>query len=340
MSKFVRICLGIMSGLLIMITSMESRGLKNNLSIQDESIAFKCLLNIPMGISPAELKTYLSECQGITMLDVSRHKYITQQIDISSFQGQVLFDIYIQEFIEREDSLTQLSFSFFKGGLYSIKGIKSFDYNTIEEKTNSIVSQYVSLFGKPKYISRTIQFGGDEYKEKSPNWKIGNKSLTLDTYITPESYIFIEVDSISKLVSEITNSNITVEVFTYSGSDPKEKQSISSWAYTDGEGISYSNPNITTYCEGVGNINLKGKASGLTFTITCDDGTVVFEKTGINVKGKSTILKKNQFPNKCESKDYYNYPDNPTYSTHYKITISKLGHPLFEGNIFRDECND
>ena len=33
MSKFVRICLGIMCGTLIMITSMESRGLKNKLSI-------------------------------------------------------------------------------------------------------------------------------------------------------------------------------------------------------------------------------------------------------------------------------------------------------------------
>ena len=49
MSMFVRTCLGIMSGLLMMLTSMESRGLKNNLSIQDESIAFKCLLNVPMG---------------------------------------------------------------------------------------------------------------------------------------------------------------------------------------------------------------------------------------------------------------------------------------------------
>ena len=49
MSKFVRTCLGIKCGALIMITSMESRGLKNYLSIQDESIAFKCLLNIPMG---------------------------------------------------------------------------------------------------------------------------------------------------------------------------------------------------------------------------------------------------------------------------------------------------
>ena len=68
--------------------------------------------------------------------------------------------------------------------------------------------------------------------------------------------------------------------------------------------------------------------------------SVVFEKTGINVKGKATILKKNQFPEKCESKDDSNDPDNPTYSTHYKITISKLGHPLFEGNIFRDDCND
>ena len=336
MSMFVRTCLGIMSGLLMMLTSMESRGLKNNLSIQDESIAFKCLLNIPMGISPAELKTYLSECQGITMFDVSQ-KNITQSLDLSSFMNQVLYDIEIHTYSEGQDSLRQLIFSFFKGGLYSIEGIKYSEDEMEEERTKDIVSQFQEQYGKPKLTTKTVYWQTEKWKEKTPNWRIVNKTLSFDTYFSPpEGYFTLKNDSLFKIVNEIKNSEVYVEVFTYSGSDPKEKQSISSWAYNDGEGSSYSNPKIITYCEGVGRIKLKGKGNDLTFTILCENGNVVFEKKGIVLKGSTQILKKDEFPNVCES---YEVDGGETY-TNYTLIVSKKGHTLFSGNILRKECQD
>jgi hypothetical protein len=337
MSKFVRTCLGIMCGLLIMITSMESKGLKNNLSIQDESIAFKCLLNIPMGISPAELKTYLSECQGITMFDVSQ-KNITQSLDLSSFSNQVLYNLDINTYIEGQDSLSQLTFSFFKGGLFFIEGIKLFDdYETDEERTKHIVAQFEEHYGTPRYTTKTIYWQTWKGKVKIPNWSIGNKTLSFDTYFSPpEGYFTLKNDSLFKIVNEIKNSEVHVEVFTYSGSDPKEKQSISSWAYNNGEGSSYINPKIITYCEGVGRIKLKGKGKDLTFTILCDNGNVVFEKKGIVLKGSTQILKKDEFPNVCES---YEVDGGETY-TNYTLIVSKKGHTLFSGNILRKECQD
>lgn len=338
MSKFVRICLGIMCGTLIMITSMESRGLKNNLSIQDESIAFKCLLNIPMGISPAELKTYFSGCNGVTFTNYENGtESITSNIDISGYNGQVIYSIFVHSYKESNDSLEKVSFSFFQGKLHSITSYKYLD----DVRSKEILSEYERKFGVSKVKKNKRYFMDHPFSVKSNVWVINGKSIILDPADVLEGVQFIiQNDSLTKVVDQIRNSEVDAEVFTYSGYDPKEKQSISSWAYSDDEGNYYGKPRIRTYCEGVGNINLKGKTSGLRFTITCDDGTVVFEKNGINVKGKATILKKDQFPNKCESKDYSNDPDNPTYSTHYKITISKLGHPLFEGNIFRDECND
>jgi len=320
--------------------SIQAKPHESSAPSLEDDIPFQCLLNIPMGISPADVKRLLSNCQNVKLYDVNDQN-MSQGLDLSSYINQVLYNVGIQTYSEGQDSLQYLTFSFFKGALYSIEGRKYSEDEMEEERTKDIVSQFQEQFGKPKFIAKTVYWQTSKWKEKTPTWKIGSKTLSFDTYTVPsDGYFIIKDDSIFMIVDEIRNSAVDIEVFTYSGSDPKQKQYISSWAYTDGEGKSYSNPEITTYCEGVGNINLKGKASGLTFTITCDDGTVVFEKTGINVKGKATILKKNQFPDKCESKDHSYDPNNPTYSTHYKITISKLGHPLFEGNIFRDECND
>jgi hypothetical protein len=317
---------------------MESRGLKNYLSIQDESIAFKCLLNIPMGISPAELKTYFSGCNGVTFTNYENGtESITSNIDISEYAGQVIYNLSFTKYKEYIDSLNYTSFSFFQGKLHSVTSYKYLD----DVRNKEILSEYERKFGSSKVKKNKRYFMDHPFYVKSNVWVINGKSIILDPADVLEGVQFIiQNDSLTRVVDGITNSEVNVEVFTYSGSDPKEKQYISSWAYSDDEGKYFRNPKITTYCEGVGNINLKGKATGLTCTITCDDGTVVFEKSGINIKGKTTILKKDQFPDKCESKDYSNDPNNPTNSTHYILTISKMGHTLFKGDIFRDECMD
>jgi hypothetical protein len=301
------------------------------------SSAFQCLLNIPMGISPAELKRHLSNCQSVILFDINDQR-MSKGLDLSSYTNEVLYDIEIPTYSEGQDSLRQLIFSFFKGGLYSIEGIKYFDAETEEEKTDNIVSQLKEQYGTPKLIAKTIYWQTEKWKEKTPNWKIGNKTLSFDTYPSPpEGYLTIKNDSIAKIVSEIRNSSVDIEVLTYEGSNPKGKQTLSPWNYTDAAGNSYGKPRIKTYCEGIGTINLKGKATGLTFTLACEDGTIVFEKTGVSVKGKTTIIKKDQFPENCESKSYSSNSDDPD-SAHYTLTVSKMGHPLFIGNIHRDDC--
>jgi hypothetical protein len=97
------------------------------------SSAFQCLLNIPMGISPAELKRHLSNCQSVILFDINDQR-MSKGLDVSSYTNEVLYDIEIPTYSEGQDSLRQLIFSFFKGGLYSIEGIKYFDAETEEEK--------------------------------------------------------------------------------------------------------------------------------------------------------------------------------------------------------------
>ena len=302
----------------------------------EDAIPFQCLLNIPMGSSPAEVKRHLSNCQSVKLYEVNDQN-MSQGLDLSSFMNQVLYDVVIQTYSEGQDSLQYLSFSFFKGGMYSIEGIKYFDAETEEEKTKDIASQFQEQFGNPKLMTKTVYWQTEKWKKKTPNWRIVNKTLSFDTYFSPpEGYFTLKNDSLFKIVNEIKNSEVYVEVFTYSGSDPKEKQSISSWAYNDGEGSSYSNPKIITYCEGVGRIKLKGKGNDLTFTILCENGNVVFEKKGIVLKGSTQILKKDEFPNVCES---YEVDGGETY-TNYTLIVSKKGHILFSGNILREECQD
>ena len=63
---------------------------------------------------------------------------------------------------------------------------------------------------------------------------------------------------------------------------------------------------------------------------------MVFEKKGIVLKGSTQILKKDEFPNVCES---YEVDGGETY-TNYTLIVSKKGHTLFSGNILRKECQD
>ena len=339
MVKLSTFCISLALGIILCTDSIQAKPHEASVPSLEDAIPFQCLLNIPMGSSPAEVKRHLSNCQSVKLYEVNDQN-MSQGLDLSSFMNQVLYDVVIQTYSEGQDSLQYLSFSFFKGGMYSIEGIKYFDAETEEDKTKDIASQFQEQFGNPKLMTKTVYWQTEKWKEKTPTWKIGAKTLTFDTYPSPpEAYLIIKDDSISKIVNDIRNSSVDIEVLTYQGSDPKKKQTPSPWSYSDAEGNSYGKPRITTYCEDVGNINLKGKASGLTFTITCDDGTVVFEKNGINIKGTTTILRKGEFPNSCESKDYTD-SNWTVHSSHYIVTVSKKGHTLFTGSIHRNECLD
>ena len=339
MVRLSTIYISLALGIMVYSVSIQAKPHEASVHSLEEAIPFQCLLNIPMGSSPAEVKRHLSNCQSVILFDINDQR-MSKGLDVSSYTNEVLYDIEISTYSEGQDSLRQLIFSFFKGGLYSIEGIKFSEDEMDEERTKDIVSQFQEQYGKPKLITKTVYWQTEKWKEKTPTWKIGSKSLSFDTYPSPpEAYLIIKDDSISKIVNDIRSSSVDIEVLTYQGSDPKEKQTPSPWNYTDSEGNSYGKPRISTYCEGVGSINLKGKATGLTFTITCDNGTVVFEKNGINIKGKSQILKKGEFPDSCEWKDYTD-SNGTVYSSHYLVTVSKKGHILFTGSIHRDECLD
>ena len=342
MSRFVRTCLGIMSGLLIMITSMESRGLKNNLSIQDESIAFKCLLNIPMGISPTELKTYFSGCNGVKFTsNYIGEERISSNIDISDYEEQAIYNLIFTKYEENIDSLNDVSFSFFQGRLYSIDCYKYLD----EKRSKEILSEYEKRFGVSK-IKKNIRYFTDEsegldheFHVKSNIWVINGTSITFDPADVYEEVKFIiQNDSITKVVNEILNTNVEVQVARYSLRDPKMKQTIGEWQGDQGNLLQIP------FCVGIGSIKLKGKGSDLTFTIVCENGVVVFEKKGIVLKGSTQILKKDEFPEPdlCASSEMDGATSNNYIltSTNYTLRVSKKGHILFSGNILREECQD
>lgn len=342
MSKFVRTCLGIMSGLLIMITPMESRGLKNNLSIQDESIAFKCLLNIPMGISPAELKTYFSGCSGVKFTsNYSGEEIISSNIDISGYDGEVIYDLILTKYKENTDSLSDVSFSFFQGKLYSIDCAKDLD----KKRSKEILSEFERRFGASKIKKNTRSFTDEsesldhEFQVKSHIWVTSGTSITFDPADDYEEVKFIiQNDSLTKVVDEIKNTNVEVQVASYSLRDAKMKETIEEWQWDQGNLLQIP------FCVGVGRIKLKGKGKDLTFTILCENGNVVFEKKGIVLKGSTQILKKDDFPEPdlCASSEV-DGASSSNYiltSTNYTLRVSKKGHILFSGNILREECQD
>jgi hypothetical protein len=332
MSILYKLSVGFISCVSLLMGTLEANSRTNN-PLPKESSAFQCLLNIPMGISPGELNEYLAKCPNLKMYDYVDNTIITQ-LYISSYNNQTLFNTTCALLKDGKDSLSEVYFYFYKGKLYEVSGVKQFDNN----RSSFIASQISNLYGKPTKKKNLRNFMGNEFYLYSQYWRYGNSSITLDDDREVSHMLIIQNDSISKIVNDIYASYVDVEVFTYYGYDTKEKQSISPWERINNDPNDI--PSIRTYCEGIGKINLKGKAKGLTFTLACEDGTIVFEKTGVTVKGKTTILSKNEFPENCESKDYSNDQDNPAYSTHYTLTVSKLGHQLFVGKFFRDDCMD
>lgn len=320
-------------GIIFYTGSIQAKPYEASASSLEESIPFQCLLNIPMGSSPAEVKRHLSNCQNVKLYDVNDQN-MSQGLDLSSYINQVLFDINIQTYSEGQDSLQYLTFSFFKGALYSIEGTKFFDYETAEEKTKDIASQFQEQYGKPKLITKTVYWQTEKWKEKTPNWKIGSKTLSFDTYTAPpEGYLIIKDDSISNIVNDILKTYVDVEVYTYNGYDKKKKLNKKEWYSENYEQIQ----GLTTQCEGIGKIALKGKGKGLTFRIQCENGNIVFEKTGINVGSKSKTVLTN-FPEICEDKVMHKEVDQDIYGALFYLIVLKNEHEIYKGEITRLDC--
>jgi len=329
MVKFCTLYISLVFGIIVYSGSIHAKPHKASALSLESAIPFQCLLNIPMGISPAEVKTILAGCRGIVITD-GDDVNITSTIDISEYKGQVIYTLHVTQYTEGSFWLDFLTFSFFQGKLHSISGEKKLDVDLSKQ----ILTEYEAKLGKSKIKRNLRGFMGNEFHVKSNVWTLGNKSITLDPYDGVPVQFIIQNDSISNIVNDILGTYFDVEVYTYGGYDEKQKQSLSQWRVETNQ-IS----NISTYCEGIGKINMKGKGTDLTFRITCENGKVAFEKNGINIKGTTPILKKGEFPDSCEWKDYTD-SNGTVYSSHYLVTVSKKGHILFTGSIHRDECLD
>lgn len=335
MVRLSTIYISLVIGIIVYSSSIQAKPHEACVHSLVEAIPFQCLLNIPMGSSPGEVKRHLSNCQSVKLYDINDQN-MSQGLDLSSYINQVLFDINIQTYSEGQDSLQYLTFSFFKGALYSIEGTKFFDYETAEEKTKDIASQFQEQYGKPKLITKTVYWQTEKWTEKTPNWKIGTKTLSFDTYSSPpEGYLTIKNDSISKIVKEILGTYVDVEVFTYNGYDKKKKLSKREWYSENPEQLQ----GILTQCEGIGKIALKGNGKGLTFRIQCENGNTVFEKEGINIGSKSNTVLTN-FPENCEDKVMRKEVDRDIYGALFYLIVLKNDHEIFKGEITRLDCMD
>lgn len=333
MVKFCKLYISLVFGIILCTGSIQAKPHEASAPSLESAIPFQCLLNIPMGISPAELKRHLSNCQSVKLFDINDQN-MSQGLDLSSFMNQVLYDIEIQTYSEGQDSLRQLIFSFFKGGLYSIEGIKYSEDEMEDERTKDIVSQFQVQFGKPKLTTKTVYWQTENWKEKIPNWKIGAKTLSFDTYPSPpEGYLIIKDDSVSKIVKDILETNVGVEVYTYNGYDKKKKLIKREWYSENPEQIE----GIITQCEGIGKIALKGKGKGLTFRIQCENGNTVFEKKDINVGSKSNTVLTN-FPENCEEKVMRKEVDQDIYGALFYLIVLKNEHEIYKGEITRLDC--
>lgn len=330
MVRLSTIYISLVFGIIVYSSSIQAKPHQASAPSLEDAIPFQCLLNIPMGSSPAEVKAILAGCRGVAITDGDGVN-ITSTIDISEYKGQVIYTLNVTKYTEGSFWLDFLTFSFFQGKLHSISGEKTLDVDLSKQ----ILTEYEVKLGKSK-VKKNLRgnMSGEVFHVKSNVWTLSNKSITLDPYDDDALQFIIQNDSISNIVNDILETYVDVEVYKYGGYDKKEKQSLSQWNVETNQ-----IPNISTYCEGIGKINMKGKGTDLTFRITCENGKVAFEKSRVNIKGTTPILKKGEFPDSCEWKDYTD-SNGTVYSSHYLVTVSKKGHILFTGSIHRDECLD
>ena len=328
MVKFCTLYISLALGIILCTGSIQAKPHEANVPLLEDAIPFQCLLNIPMGISPAEVKTILAGCSGIAITD-GDDVNITSTIDISEYKGQVIYTLNLSRYTEGSYWLDYLKFSFFQGKLHSISGEKTLDADV----TKRILTEYEAKLGKSKIKKNLRGFMGNDFHIKSNVWNLSNKSITLDPYDGVPVQFIIQNDSISNIVNDIVKTYVEVEVYTYDGYDKKKKLNIRDWYSENPEQIE----GFTTQCEGIGKIALKGKGKGLTFRIQCENGNTVFEKKDINVGSKSNTVLTN-FPENCEEKVMRKEVDQDIYGALFYLIVLKNEHEIYKGEITRLDC--
>jgi hypothetical protein len=328
---------------------------KVKISKEEEPIAFQYLLNMPMGISPAQLKEYLGNCpSSLSLFDVNNND-VTNSLDVSTFQNQTIYRIYLGSINDGRTSLHTVHFSFFIGKLYSVEGNLEWDFYEHEFSKNkkrtmineyynqyNLYNKYRDFFGIPKLVTREILWEGFAKKEKYPIWSVGNKTFGIYDE-PPRSVYFIQIDSITNIVRSLESLKVDVQVLL---SIPAYPFFSAKWKNIDLDSIvvdantNEGRPLIVDtlffglYCVKIKEIFIKGDGNDLTFTVSCVNGSIVFEKNGINVRRKTRVVNNENIFNNCSEKvDRYGELVNK-----YTLTVSKLGHPLFVGNIYIHDC--
>ena len=113
MVKFCTFYISLALGIILCTGSIQAKPHEASTPSLEDAVPFQCLLNIPMGSSPAEVKRHLSNCQSVKLYDINDQN-MSQGLDLSSFMNQVFYDVVIQTYSEGQDSLQFLIFSFFK----------------------------------------------------------------------------------------------------------------------------------------------------------------------------------------------------------------------------------
>jgi hypothetical protein len=327
MSILYKLSVGVIFTLFFLMGTLQANN-RTNTTLPNESSAFQCLLNIPMGISPAELNEYLAKCPNLKMFDYEGNA-MSNTLDLSAYNGQYSDYLHGQELVTiDEDSLHRLTFSFLNGGLYSI----FYSIGNESDYTVKLIKQLQSLYGKASLSKEKVFYYGSKVTETSYNWRVNTNSITLSR--GGEDFVTIQNDSIAKIASDFSSTSVQAIVYTYNGYDKKKKLTERQWHSEHTE----QTQQITTQCEGIGKITLKGSGNNITCKILCQDGKVVFEKKGINVKGNKEVLVLKEFPSNCEEVFAYKRVEGDVYTTYYTLVLEKNGIELFKGIIDTQDC--
>ena len=296
--------------------------------LPNELPGFQCLLNIPMGISPAELNEYLGKCPNLKMYDIEGN-IMSNTLDLSTYNGEYTYDVSGHELVTiGNDSLHRLSFSFLNGGLYST----FYSTGNDSEYIDKLIKQLQSIHGKASLSKQKGFYYGSKVTETSYKWRVNTTSITLTR--GGEDFVTIQNDSIAKIASDFSSTNVQAMVYIYDGYDKKRKLNERQWHSENPE----QTQQITTQCEGIGKITLKGSGNNITCKILCQDGKVVFEKKGINVKGNKEALVLKEFPSNCEEVFAYKREEGDVYTTYYTLVLEKNGIELFKGILDTQDC--
>jgi len=331
MIKFCTFYISLALGIILCTGSIQAKPHEASALSLEDAVPFQCLLNIPMGISPGELKYRLESCENSRFIEYSG-KDVTDSINISDIEanGQLRHGTY---YIEANDTISDLFFNFLDKKLYSISGEMRLSSNVKKEFARSLQSQ----FGKPKQLNVTKgNMNGDVFKVPLTIWNITGKYFYIDLRDKSSIQMFDIIDDDGDYAVQEEILYTKPVVFAYNGYDQKEKQYKSDWYYAED-----SLPSITTQCEGVGKIVCDGRFNGVSLIIQCENGKVVFKKDNITLKKNTVLLKKGEFPYDCEGRKIGTaYDDQEFWSTRYVVTLSKRGYTIFRGIIERNDCFD